>query len=160
MKTLSLSKPLSPDRKLGRRKARTRLAARCYSGDNSANGEDVAPADPSKSVMEASINKVDTLSIGQTMQAMQAKYPVIRNRSPLAIGIHKQVIKDRDEGWINRHIRTAMRNLTRKEGYISNIAAEDSRRFNLDGSDAGKVSDDHRTHAQKCLDEQNNQAPR
>jgi hypothetical protein len=52
-----------------------------------------------------------------------------------ALGIHPQAAQAVLARWTNRM------------NYLAAMAAPGSRRFNLDGTDAGEVSDDHRAHA-------------
>ena len=86
---------------------------------------------------------------------MRREYPELftsGNVKPLAIGIQKDLVKARPENVSHLGISRALSRWVEQPAYQQALAAENSRRFNLDGSDAGPVSDDHRNHAKQLLD--------
>lgn len=73
---------------------------------------------------------------------LAARFPVIAEFKPLALGIYKQIRAAVDVK--SRQLRWALALHCRCRAYRANLEAPDSRRFNLDGSDAGEVSPEHR----------------
>lgn len=72
---------------------------------------------------------------------------------PLAVGIHRQIRAAKAAGiapWAglsNSTIRLCLARHTRSPAYRQALAAPDSRRVNLDGTDAGEAHPDHRYQA-------------
>lgn len=65
---------------------------------------------------------------------------------PMAIGIWKAAVAATGQGG-RKEVRRMLHRLTTSKRYIASCAAEGARRHNLDGSDAGPVSDTHRERA-------------
>ena len=82
---------------------------------------------------------------------LRASYPDLfgGEAKPLALGAGAAIAKARPEGVSHKGIQRAIRRWTNRQAYRRALAAEGSRRFNLDGSDAGLVSDEHRELAQQ-----------
>jgi sRNA-binding protein len=71
----------------------------------------------------------------------------------LAIGVGTLVTKARPEGMSQRDVAVALRFYTTGYSYVAAMAASGSRRFHLDGSDAGEVSEEHRQKARERVEE-------
>ena len=88
-------------------------------------------------------------------QWMRREYPALftaGNPKPLAIGIQQHLVKARPETVSHLGISRALTRWVQQSAYQQALAAEGARRFNLDSSDAGPVSDEHRNHAKQLLD--------
>jgi len=82
------------------------------------------------------------------IERLAAMYPATLNMHtplPLALGINQDIAKALG---IHPHAAQAvLARWTNRMNYLAAVAAPGSRRFNLDGTDAGEVSDDHRAQA-------------
>lgn len=85
------------------------------------------------------------------LKELHASFDVFRNHSPLAIGIDKQVLAQRPE-LEKKALRVAMRNHTISTRYLKEME-KGTQRLNLDGTSAGDVTDENRTHATELLRE-------
>ena len=85
------------------------------------------------------------------LKSLQDKFQVFRDYMPLAIGIDKQLLAQ--EADLNRKIlRLALGMHTNSFRYLKSMESA-KQRFNLDGSDAGEVPEEHRKHASEILRE-------
>lgn len=91
---------------------------------------------------------VDTRAL---LKDLQARFDVFRNFSPLAIGIDKQVFAALPD-LSKKSLRIAMRNHTMATRYLKEMEKA-SHRLNLDGTQAGEVTDENRQHAAELLRE-------
>ena len=85
------------------------------------------------------------------LKDLQGRFDVFRNFSPLAIGIDKQLIA-REPDLNRKALRLALRSHTMSTRYLKEMQTA-SARLNLDGSAAGEVTDDARTHSGDLLRE-------
>ena len=85
------------------------------------------------------------------LKSFQEKYPVFREFKPLAIGIDKQLLAQ-DAGLSRKTLRLALGMHTNSFRYLKSMESA-KQRFNLDGSDAGEVPEEHRKHASEILRE-------
>lgn len=77
------------------------------------------------------------------------KYPVLQKKMPLAIGAHEQilaVVLDRSL------VAYVLGKQTRNSAYLKALSAG-GKRFNLDGSDAGEISEIHQVFARERIAE-------
>lgn len=85
------------------------------------------------------------------LKDLQGRFDVFRNFSPLAIGIDKQLIAQQPD--VNRKaLRQALRSHTMSTRYLKEMQIA-SARLNLDGSAAGEITDEARTHSGDLLRE-------
>ena len=92
-----------------------------------------------------------TVDARALLKDIQARHDVFRNFSPLAIGIDKQLLAQQPE--LNRKaLRMALRNHTMSTRYLKEMQTG-TVRFNLDGTAAGEVTEDARTHSAELLRE-------
>lgn len=85
------------------------------------------------------------------LKDLQGRFDVFRNFSPLAIGIDKQLIAQEPD--VNRKaLRLALRSHTMSTRYLKEMQTA-SARLNLDGSAAGEVTEEARTHSGDLLRE-------
>ena len=85
------------------------------------------------------------------LKDLQGRFDVFRNFSPLAIGIDKQLIAQQPD--VNRKaLRLALRSHTMSTRYLKEMQIA-SARLNLDGSAAGVITDEARTHSGELLRE-------
>ncbi len=85
------------------------------------------------------------------LKDLQVRFVVFRNFSPLAIGIDKQLLSQQAD--LNRKaLRLALRSHTISTRYLKEMQTGRVR-FNLDGTEAGEVTEDARTHAAELLRE-------
>ena len=85
------------------------------------------------------------------LKEIQAAHDVFRNFSPLAIGIDKQLLAQRPE--LNRKaLRMALRSHTMSTRYLKEMEKAEVR-LNLDGTPAGEVTAEARTHSAELLRE-------
>ena len=92
-----------------------------------------------------------TVDARALLKDIQARHDIFRNFTPLAIGIDKQLLAQQPE--LNRKaLRMALRNHTMSTRYLKEMQTG-TVRFNLDGSAAGEVTKDARTHAAELLRE-------
>ena len=85
------------------------------------------------------------------LKSLQDKYSVFREFKPLSIGIDKQLL-EQDGGIGRKALRLMLGIHTHSFRYLKAMATAD-RRFNLDGSPASEVSEEHRRHAANILRE-------
>lgn len=85
------------------------------------------------------------------LKDLQARFDVFRNYSPLAIGIDKQLFAALPE-LSKKSVRLAMRSHTMATRYLREMEKA-THRLNLDGSQAGEVTDENRQHATELLKE-------
>lgn len=85
------------------------------------------------------------------LKDLQARFDVFRNHSPLAIGIDKQVFAQMPEVE-KKALRLAMRSHTISTRYLKEME-KGTVRLNLDGTQAGEVTDENRQHAAELLRE-------
>ena len=92
-----------------------------------------------------------TVDARALLKDIQARHDVFRNFSPLAIGIDKQLLAQQPE--LNRKaLRMALRNHTMSTRYLKEMQTG-TVRLNLDGTAAGEVTEDARTHSAELLRE-------
>lgn len=85
------------------------------------------------------------------LKDIQARHDVFRNFSPLAIGIDKQLLAQQPE--LNRKaLRMALRSHTMSTRYLKEMEKAEVR-LNLDGTAAGEVTAEARTHSAELLRE-------
>jgi ProP effector len=100
----------------------------------------------------AAETKSDSLAASRVLlKDLQAGFDVFRSFVPLAIGIDKQYLAlhpDADR----KALRHALRSHTLSTRYLKEMQTATQRR-NLDGSEAGVVTDEARTHAAEQLRE-------
>ena len=85
------------------------------------------------------------------LKDLQGRFDVFRNFSPLAIGIDKQLIAHQPD--VNRKaLRLALRSHTMSTRYLKEMQIAGAR-LNLDGSAAGEITDEARTHSGDLLRE-------
>jgi ProP effector len=83
------------------------------------------------------------------LKDIQARYDVFRNFSPLAIGIDKQLLAQQPD--LNRKaLRMALRSQTMSTRYLKEMEKAEQR-LNLDGTPAGEVTAEARTHSAELL---------
>lgn len=98
---------------------------------------------------EAATPAEPKLSARDFLKQLQQQFKVIGAFQPLAIGIDKQLIQACPD--INRkQLRTALGMHTRSVAYLKALQAT-ARRVNLDGSEAGEISEEQRALASKEL---------
>jgi ProP effector len=95
------------------------------------------------------------LSPGQAarmlLKELQANFAVLRDCLPLAIGIDKQLTARMPD--VNRKVlRTALGIHTKSLRYLKAMKKATAR-FDLDGKEAGEVTQEQRSHAAAALDE-------
>jgi len=92
-----------------------------------------------------------TVDARALLKDIQARHDVFRNFSPLAIGSDKQLLAQQPE--LNRKaLRMALRNHTMSTRYLKEMQTG-TVRLNLDGTAAGEVTEDARTHSAELLRE-------
>jgi len=85
------------------------------------------------------------------LKTLQERFEVFRNFSPLAIGIDKQVFEKLPE-LSKKSLRLAMRSHTISTRYLKEMEKAEVR-LNLDGTAAGEVTAEARTHSGELLRE-------
>ena len=102
--------------------------------------------------MTAADHKPDPTADARALQNdLQQRFAVFRNFSPLAIGIDKQLVAQQAD--ISRKaLRMTLRSHTLLTRYLKEMQTA-TVRLNLDGSEAGEVTDEARTHAAELLRE-------
>lgn len=85
------------------------------------------------------------------LKEIQARYDVFRNFSPLAIGIDKQLLAQQPE-LSRKALRMALRSQTMSTRYLKEMEKAEVR-LNLDGTAAGEVTEEARTHSAELLRE-------
>ncbi len=87
---------------------------------------------------------------------LQARSPEVWNPArpvPLAIGIRQQLYPIGEARRISRRaVRRFLAQWTSAPAYHSALCQPGSRRFNLDGSPAGEVSEEHRQQAERRIE--------
>jgi len=92
-----------------------------------------------------------TVDARALLKDIQTRHDVFRNFSPLAIGIDKQLLTQQPE--LNRKaLRIALRSHTMSTRYLKEMQTG-TIRLNLDGTAAGEVTEDARTHSAELLRE-------
>ena len=92
-----------------------------------------------------------TVDARALLKDIQARHDIFRNFSPLAISIDKQLLAQQPD--LNRKaLRMALRNHTMSTRYLKEMQTG-TVRFNLDGTAAGEVTEDARTHSAELLRE-------
>jgi ProP effector len=94
----------------------------------------------------------ETRPDGRTLlKELHARFPVFASHAPLAIGIDKQVLAQQAD--VDRKaLRLALRSHTISTRYLKEMQTAKVRR-NLDGSEAGEVTEEARSHAAEQLRE-------
>lgn len=97
-------------------------------------------------------NKAESIQASRALlKDLESRYAVFREASPLAIGIDKQLIGEQPD--IEKKIlRLALRSHTVSTRYLKALEKATARR-NLDGSEAGEVTEEQRQHAATLLRE-------
>lgn len=85
------------------------------------------------------------------LKDLHARFDIFRNHSPLAIGIDRQILAAQPELG-KKALRLAMRSHTISTRYLKEMEKA-AVRLNLDGTPAGEVTDENRTHAAELLRE-------
>lgn len=85
------------------------------------------------------------------LKSLQEKYPVFGEFKPLAIGIDRQ-LRAQEAGLDRKTLRLALGMHTHSFRYLKSMGKA-AQRFNLDGSPADEVSEEHRRHAADTLRE-------
>lgn len=85
------------------------------------------------------------------LKSLREEYSVFREFKPLSIGIDKQLLA-RDGGIGRKALRLALGIHTHSSRYLKAMAKAE-RRFNLDGSPASEVPEEHRRHSANILRE-------
>lgn len=85
------------------------------------------------------------------LKDLQGRFDVFRNFSPLAIGIDKRLIAHQPDVE-PQALRLALRSHTMSTRYLKEMQIA-SARLNLDGSAAGEITDEARTHSGELLRE-------
>ena len=91
------------------------------------------------------------VDVRSLLKDLQSRFDVFRNYSPLAIGIDKQLFAALPEV-SKKSVRLAMRSHTMTTRYLREMEKA-THRLNLDGSQAGEVTDENRQHAAELLKE-------
>ena len=91
------------------------------------------------------------LQARQLLKSLQEKYTVFKDFKPLAIGIDRQLLAQ-ETGIDRKRLRWALGMHTHSSRYLKTMERA-SQRFNLDGSLAGEIPDEHRQHATDKLRE-------
>ena len=147
MKTLTLPKPLNPSR----RKPRQRIT-RAEIMASAVNTEAVQPVkDVDQDEHGGTPKKI--AKITQIKFWLKKKYSPIDKCIPLALGSHKEILKDRDGLWSYHRTVAAIRQLTRRKKYLKALTTEGAVRYRLDGSVDEPVSEDLRRHARRLRDQ-------
>jgi ProP effector len=85
------------------------------------------------------------------LKDLHARFTVLGSHSPLAIGIDKQLLAQEPE-LDRKALRLALRSHTMSTRYLKEMQTARVR-LNLDGSEAGEVTDEARAHAAEQLRE-------
>jgi ProP effector len=85
------------------------------------------------------------------LKSLQEKYPVFGGFKPLAIGIDRQ-LRAQEAKLDRKTLRLALGMHTHSFRYLKSMEKAEQR-FNLDGSPAGEVPEEHRQHAADILRE-------
>ena len=88
---------------------------------------------------------------GDVLKTLCDRFAVFREAKPLAIGIHKELMKA-VPGLDTGKMRTAMRRHTGTTRYLKSVATGDDR-YDLSGTPAGKISDEQKQQAAEALRE-------
>jgi ProP effector len=112
----------------------------------------VAETRPAAEPDPAAETRSDSLAASRALlKDLQARFDVFRNFAPLAIGIDKQFLAQHPDA-DRKALRHALRSHTLSTRYLKEMQTAKQRR-NLDGSEAGEVTDEARTHAAEQLRE-------
>ncbi len=101
--------------------------------------------------MTAEATTEKSTDVRALLKDLQGRFDVFRNFSPLAIGIDKQLFEALPE-LSKKSVRLAMRSHTMTTRYLKEMEKA-THRLNLDGSQAGEVTDENRSHANELLKE-------
>lgn len=93
--------------------------------------------------------KPPTRSRNTLLDALCAQFPVFREAQPLAIGIHK-AIKVRLPETEGGALRNALKIHTASTKYLKNLSQAKTR-FDLEGAEAGEVTEEQRQQASQTL---------
>jgi ProP effector len=85
------------------------------------------------------------------LKDIQARYDVFRNFSPLAIGIDKQLLAQQPD-LSRKALRMALRSQTMSTRYLKEMEKAEQR-LNLDGTPAGEITAEARSHSAELLRE-------
>ena len=100
----------------------------------------------------ATETKTDPIAASRALlKDLQGRFDVFRNFAPLAIGIDKQFLAQHPDA-DRKALRHALRSHTLSTRYLKEMQTARVR-LNLDGSEAGEVTDEARTHAAEQLRE-------
>jgi hypothetical protein len=86
---------------------------------------------------------------------MAETFSVWRRRRPLAIGIDDQIaafVAEKDMDYSKRAIKKLLRRHAKHKSYLQNVA-RGGVRFDLDGTEAGKISPEEQDYARRALEE-------
>jgi sRNA-binding protein len=78
-------------------------------------------------------------------------HAAIREHLPLAIHVHRPLLKDRPEGVSQRVLRSALGKHCARVSYREALAQDGSKRHTLDGLPSADVKEEHRERARKGL---------
>lgn len=107
---------------------------------------DTLPASPdTPAAAPAAVPSVDVTKL------LNQRYTVFRDSQPLAIGIHKAVMKALPEVE-GAKVRAALRRHVGSTRYLKAVANGDDR-FDLDGQPAGKITEEQKQQAVEALRE-------
>lgn len=93
--------------------------------------------------------KPPTRSRNALLDTLCAQFPVFREAQPLAIGVHK-TIKARMPEAEGAQLRNALKIHTASTKYLKNLSQAKTR-FDLDGAEAGEVTEEQRQQASQTL---------
>lgn len=84
----------------------------------------------------------------QMLAVLSAFYPVfdLEKPKPLAIGSQAQIMEALPDA-SRKSVQRFLRFWTKRKAYLQAIQADDAVRYNLDGSVAGPVAEQHREHS-------------
>lgn len=86
---------------------------------------------------------------GQFLRQLQSEFKAMRDYLPLTIGVDR-IIAERFPDISRKQIRAAMRLYTQSTRYFKNFE-RNTNRFNLDGSTAEELTEEHRAYAKEVL---------
>lgn len=88
---------------------------------------------------------------GDVLKTLCERFAIFREAKPLAIGIHKELLKA-VPGLETGKMRIAMRRHTGTTRYLKSVATGDDR-YDLSGAPAGKITDEQKQQAAEALRE-------
>ena len=89
--------------------------------------------------------------ITAAVQWLVNTYPAFAQSVPLALGSHKQTIRDKPKGISSTTLKLARKRWCECSQYLHQLTLPGAIRYNLDGTVAGAVSDEHRQKAIEAL---------